>query len=56
MTGLLGLRLKAIRNSQRNSYRQRNSIHEQIMKESNKKRQDKSLKNDNVLLQIKRIS
>ena len=38
MTELLKLRLKAVRTFKRNSYRQENNIHEQMVKRTNEER------------------
>ena len=50
MTGLLKLYVKAIRTLEENSYRQRNSIYEQIMKRINK--ENTSLQDNHLLLEV----
>ena len=40
MTGLLDLYVKVIRTLEKNPHEQRNGIHEQMMKRTNKRRQD----------------
>ena len=53
MTRLLRLYIKVLRTLKENSYEQKNSIYEQIIKRLNEKRQDTLLQDDNILLQIK---
>ena len=53
MTGLLELYVKTIWTLEENSYGQKNSIHEQMMKRTNEGKQNKSSKNDYILLKVK---
>ena len=52
MTELLKLYVKTIRTLKKNSYRQKNSIYKQIMKRTNKEKQNTLLQNNYILFKI----
>ena len=49
MTKLLRLHIKAVRTIKKNPYRQKNSVHEQVIKKLNRKRQNTLPKNNNII-------
>ena len=53
MTGLLKLHVKTTWTLKEDSYRQRNNIYEQMVKRTNKEKQDTSLQNNRILLEVK---
>ena len=52
MTELLELYMKTIRNLKKNSYKQENSIYEQIIKRINKRKQDTLLQNNCIPFKV----
>ena len=52
MTKLLKLYMKTIRTLKKNSYEQGYNIHEQVMKRTNKEKQDTLLQNNYILFEV----